>query len=238
MRWTAFTLVPAATARRRSSCGVSSPSPAAWIAGSKTRRRQLRSISTPPRGAVKTRSVGALPTPAAASAWVSDRATGTDRHWWDLGVPKIITPSTSITDSSNCSRRRSGPQPRLRTRRRPLQLLGDRERRRALLRASRHRLRDRPGGRRAPRRVPTRPLERRTRTGRRHWPRPSGDTSGCGRRECSASPTTPRAPPCSPRSSNGHAVSGCRRSASQAGTASEFACIRRRPGWWGYPYPS
>lgn len=46
-----------------------------------TRRRRSRCINTRPRGAVKTRSVGAFPAQAAASASVSDRATGTDRHW-------------------------------------------------------------------------------------------------------------------------------------------------------------
>jgi hypothetical protein len=62
------------------SCGVRSPRPAGFSAGSKRRRRQLRSMITPLRGAVKTRSSGDLPTQAVARASTKERGTGTERQ--------------------------------------------------------------------------------------------------------------------------------------------------------------
>src|SRR5207247_5507346 len=89
IRWTAFTLAPAETARLAavclSSCGVSPAAPACSAAASNQPRRALRLRSGAPVGDVNTRALGSLPARYTANSSTTKRGSGTERDSWDFG---------------------------------------------------------------------------------------------------------------------------------------------------------
>jgi hypothetical protein len=84
-------------------CEPGQPRP---LGGSKNRGRKFVLRSTPPSGAVNTRSSGAFSARWPASSSARKRGIGTDRRWWVLVVPTTTRPWTSVIASTTSILRR------------------------------------------------------------------------------------------------------------------------------------